>query len=171
MQLNFMLTLAISALVPLVFGFIWYHPKVFGTAWLSAGKFDAVKMKEGFNMPLVFILTYIFGFFISFVLSGIVIHQMGFFSMLQNHMKEAACQADFGNMMGKYGNDFRTFKHGMLHGGITGIGIALPVTAICGMFERKTAKHIAINAGFWFFTLMIMGGIICQFADLNSLKF
>lgn len=170
MQLNFWLTMAISALVPLIFGFIWYHPKVFGTAWLNAGKYDAVKMKEGFNMPLVFALTYVFGFFISVILSGIAIHQMGFFSMLQKNFTDPAVQADFGAMMAKYGGDFRTFKHGMLHGGITGIGFALPIVAICGMFERKTAKHILINAGYWFFTLMIMGGIICQFANLNSLN-
>lgn len=83
MQLNFFLVSAIAALVPLIVGFVWYHPKVFGTAWLKINGFDEAKMKEGFNMPLVFGLTLVFGYLISFVLSGIVIHQMGFFS-LQN---------------------------------------------------------------------------------------
>jgi hypothetical protein len=162
--------MVISAFVPLIIGFVWYHPKVFGTAWVRAGKFDETKLKEGFNMALVFGLTLVFGFFISFVLSGIVIHQMGFFSLLQNHWTEPDTQKRFMDIMGVYGNDFRTFKHGALHGTITGIGVALPVIAINGMFERHSFKYILINAGFWILSMLIMGGIICQFADLNSMK-
>ncbi len=169
MQLNFWLVMLISAFVPLLLGFVWYHPKVFGTAWMKAGGFDEAKMKEGFNMPLVFALTLVLGFFISVVLSGICIHQMGFFSMLQKNFTDPATQEFFKKGLEMYGNDFRTFKHGMLHGVITGIGLALPVVAICGMFERKTAKHILINAGFWILCFTVMSGIICQFVDFASL--
>ena len=35
MKLNFLI-LAISAFVPLILGFIWYHPKVMGKAWINA---------------------------------------------------------------------------------------------------------------------------------------
>ena len=31
------------------------------------------------------------------------------------------------------------------------------------LFERKGFRYIAVNAGYWILTLMIMGGIICQF--------
>jgi hypothetical protein len=30
------------------------------------------------------------------------------------------------------------------------------------MFEKKSVKYVAINAGYWIVTLAIMGGIICQ---------
>lgn len=169
-QINFFATLFLSALVPLVLGFIWYHPLVFGSAWMKAGKFDPEKMKEGFNMPLVFGLTYLLGVFISFALSGIVIHQMGFFSMLQMHFKEQATQDFFKNGIAVYGNDFRTFKHGALHGAITGFGIALPVVAVNGLFERRGWTYILINAGFWILSITLMGAIICQFANLASLS-
>ena len=72
-------------------------------------------------------------------------------------------------MMGVYGNDFRTFKHGALHGTLTGVGIALPVVAINAMFEKRGFKYIAIHAGYWILTLLLMGGIICQFANLNTI--
>ncbi len=169
MQLNFFLVAAIAGLVPLLVGFVWYHPKVLGTAWLKACGFDEVKMKEGFNMPLVFGLTLIFGFFISFVMSGIAIHQMGFYSMLQMNFKDAAVQDFFNQGIVAYGNDFRTFKHGALHGAIAGIGLALPIVGITALFERRGFTYIAIHTGYWILTLLLMGGIICQFTNLASL--
>ena len=30
------LAIVVGALVPLVMGFIWYHPKFFGTAWMNS---------------------------------------------------------------------------------------------------------------------------------------
>jgi hypothetical protein len=154
--------------VPLILGFIWYHPKVFGAAWMKAGGFDEAKMKEGFNMPLVFGLTLVFGFFISTILSGLTIHQMGFFAMLQKNFTDPATQEFFNKGVELFGNDFRTFKHGMLHGTIAGIGLAMPLVVINGLFERKNFKHMAIDAGFWILCFMLMCGIICQFADLNT---
>ena len=65
MQLNFFLVAAVAALVPLFMGAIWYHPKVFGTAWMKINGFEEAKMKEGFNMPLVFGLTFVFGFLVA----------------------------------------------------------------------------------------------------------
>jgi hypothetical protein len=64
-------------------------------------------------------------------------------------------------IMDKYGNNFRTFKHGALHGTLAGIFIGLPIMGINAMFERKSWKYIFINAGFWALCLCLMGGIIC----------
>lgn len=63
--------------------------------------------------------------------------------------------------MADYGDAFRYFKHGALHGLMTGIFFALPITAINALFEQKSWKYILINAGYWMVTLTIMGGIIC----------
>ena len=64
------------------------------------------------------------------------------------------------DFMAKYGNEFRTFKHGALHGLIGGIITALPVIAVNGLFEQKGFKYIMINAGFWICCMILMGGII-----------
>ena len=66
--------------------------------------------------------------------------------------------------MDKFGGHFRTFKHGALHGGIMGTLLVTPVIAINALFERKGFKYIAIHAGYWIVSMIIMGGIICQWA-------
>ena len=167
MQLNFFLVAAIAAIVPLLVGFIWYHPSVFGNAWMKVAGVDETKMKEA-NMPLIFIITFVLSYLISFPLTGVVIHQMGIFGMFNHHLTEAPTQKLIADAFAIAGNDFRTFKHGALHGAIVGIGIALPIVAVTGMFERKGFKYIAINAGYWILSLLLMGGILCQFVDLKS---
>lgn len=170
MQIDFKLTMAISTLIPLIVGSIWYHQKVFGTAWMHTIGATEEKLKDGFNPLVVFGITLFLGFFISFALSGIVIHQMGFFQMVQNHFTEEATQQLFNSAMQTYGNDFRTFKHGALHGAITGISLAFPIVCINALFESKSFKYIGINAGYWIVSFTLMGGFICQFADLKSLS-
>ncbi len=158
------IALLVSAIVPLLIGSIWYHPKVFGSAWMKLvglSEADAQKM----NMPMVFGLTLLLGFFLAVQLNFIVIHQMGVYSSTANEPNVADPSSEAGAMvaafMDKYGNNFRTFRHGVLHGILTGLFLVLPVLAINAMFERKTWRYIWINAGYWVVTLALMGGIIC----------
>ena len=46
MEINF-LALIVSALVPTVMGFIWYHEKTFGKAWAEGAGMTEEKMKSG----------------------------------------------------------------------------------------------------------------------------
>ena len=70
----------------------------------------------------------------------------------------------FQNFMATYGDRFRTFGHGALHGTMIGLFVVLPVMGTNALFERKSLKYVAINVGYWIVTLAIMGGILCQFA-------
>ncbi len=156
-----------AALIPMVVGFIWYNPKVLGTAWMEAAGLTEEKLK-GANMPLVFGLSYLFSFFLSFGLYSLVVHQGHVMSTLVNEpgFNDAGSEVNlyYTNFMAKYGANFRTFKHGVLHGTIGGIIIALPILATNALFERKGFKYIAINVGYWVITMGLMGGVICQFA-------
>jgi hypothetical protein len=166
MEMNFMI-LAVAALVPLLVGFVWYHPKLFGTAWMSAAKLTEDDTR-GFNMVKVFSLTYVLSFLAAMLVQSMVIHQYAIYSLLLNEPgfgepgSEVMLFID--SVMEKYGNNFRTFGHGAIHGVITGIFFIMPVLAINAMFERKGFKYIAINTGFWTVSLVLMGGIICAFA-------
>lgn len=166
MQLNFLI-IAVSALVPLILGFIWYHPKVFGTAWMNASGLTEESMKN-FNMAKVFSLTFVLSFLAGLAINFVVIHQWHFFSILAEEpgLNDAGTEMNsyFTAFMEKYGRNFRTFKHGVFHGTLTGIFLVLPVIGINAMFERKTFKYIMINTGFWVICMALMGGIICQFA-------
>jgi len=156
----------LTALIPLIIGFIWYNPKVFGKAWMKAADITEDKMK-GANMLLIFGLTYLFSLFVSFGLMSLVIHQLSVFSILANEpgMQDpnSELMAYFNTFMAKYGNNFRTFKHGAFHGVIASVLLALPVLGINAMFERRGFKYIAINVGFWMVSFALIGGTICAF--------
>ena len=162
METNY-LFLALAALVPMVIGFVWYGP-LFGKAWMKQMGFTEESLKEG-NMVLTLILSYVFSFFVAFFLQFITVHQLGALSsMMESGATELTTEAaaDFQNFLAKYGANYKDFKHGFLHGALTGVFLGLPILAIQAMFERKKFKYIAINAGYWIITLGIMGGIVCQ---------
>ena len=148
----------LAAVSALVIGFIWYHPKVFGNLWMQAANLTEEQIK-GANMGKIFGLALLFAFMLALMLEGIVIHQAAALSLAEGDSSVAL--QSYSDFMSDYGNHFRTFKHGVLHGVIAGIFIALPILGTNALFERKSAKYIFINAGYWIVTLGIMGGIIC----------
>jgi len=166
MNVNFPILL-LAALVPLIVGFIWYNPKTFGNAWMKAADISEDKMK-GANMAKIFTLTYVLSFLAAFSLQFMVIHQYHIYSTLANDpgfMDPASETGKFiTDFMAKYGTNFRTFKHGALHGTLGALFLVLPVLGINAMFERKGFKYIAINTGFWIVSLAVMGGIVCAYA-------
>ena len=146
MHINFLMVL-LAALVPMVMGFIYYNPKVLGNAWMKAAGVTEDKMKGG-NMAVVFIMSFVFSFLLSFELQWSVIHEFHVYSMF-GHTKDvfdANPTSEIGlmvkGMMEKYGTEFRTFGHGALHGTIAALLLILPVLATNAMFERKSAKYI-----------------------------
>jgi len=162
------LVICLTALVPLVTGFIWYNPKLMGTAWMRSAGLTEEQMKGG-NMAKIFGLTILFSLMLAFVMQPIVIHQFGLMSIVagdEGFMKDpnASSTLWYNDAMATYGDRFRTFKHGALHGTITALFIALPVLGINALFERKSGKYIMIHLGYWILTLALMGGIICQWA-------
>ena len=68
------------------------------------------------------------------------------------------------NFMDAYGTNFRTFKHGMFHGFLASVMFALPIITINSLFERRGWKYVALHATYWAVCLMLMGGILCQWA-------
>lgn len=166
MEFNLVISV-LAALIPMVLGFIWYNPKVFGTAWMNVCGFTEEDLKGG-NMALIFVLSYVLSFFLASFVQTYVIHQFGVFQVLMENPDvlvegtEAYKYAQ--DFMADHGDNFRTFKHGALHGTMMGILVALPILGTNAMFERKGFKYIAINVGYWTVCLALMGGVICQFA-------
>src|SRR5687768_12041053 len=121
--MQILIVCALTALFPLIFGFIWYHPKVFGKPWMAGAGLTEDSAKT-MNMPLVFGLTYVFSFFIAFMLHGVTIHQFGAGGLLEPEMgytdPEGAITA-LKDALQLFENKFRTFRHGVVHGVITGI--------------------------------------------------
>ena len=127
-------SIALASVTPMIIGFIYYHPKVFGTIWMKSLGLTEEDLQKG-NMAIIFGVSLIMSFLLSFVL------------------------LNFNNDVGQEG-EFDTFAHGAWHGMFIGVLVATPVLVTNGLFERKNWKNLLINVGYWLITLATMGGIV-----------
>jgi hypothetical protein len=170
MNINF-ISLIGAALVPMILGFIWYHPKVFGTVWMNESGMTDEKIKSG-NMALIFGLSFVFSLMLAFIMNTIAIHDSfvgGALYYVTNKTMIPEVGSGAENWLNYYKDNLaasnHTFQHGAFHGFfIAGLFIALPIMATNALFERKSWKYTAVNVGYWLVCLAIMGGIIAQFA-------
>ncbi len=158
------LAIVLSALIPLIIGFVWFNPKVFGKAWMKASDMTEEKAK-GANMLLIMGLSLVFNFLIAFVLATMVVHQTGLFALFAGEPDIAnpnsAAAQELAALMKTHGDKFRTFGHGALHGTIAGLFLVMPTIATHALYERRGFNYIAINSGYWIVSLALMGGMIC----------
>jgi hypothetical protein len=134
------LAILVSALIPLIIGAIWYHPKIFGTAWMQATGITEAKIKT--MSP---VKAYIVATLLSVILS---------FYLYINVLIGGPDDMRHGQEI------YMTFKHGAAHGMFLGIMVLLPVLATNAMFEMKSAKYIFINVFYWIVSLALMGGVL-----------
>lgn len=153
----------VAALIPMVIGAIYYHPAVFGGAWMKVNDFTEDSLKKG-NMAVIFGASYVFSVMLALILAMLTIHQTQVFALFVPEIMESgsAAQATFNEIMAEYGDRYRSFKHGAIHGGIASLFFALPLIGINALFERRGWRYILIHFGYWLITLVLMGGLLCQ---------
>ncbi|WP_366139746.1 DUF1761 domain-containing protein [Winogradskyella sp.] len=159
LEFNF-LAIFVASLVPLILGFLWYNPAVFGKAWMKESGMTEEKMKGG-NMGVIFGVSFLLSLLLAFFTQVFTIHQFGALGMIGGDPTVDGVLPSFQAFMDDYGTNFRTFKHGAFHGFLTGLFFVLPILAINGLFERNSWKHTFINVGYWTLALTIMGAIVC----------
>lgn len=168
MEINF-LSLIIAALVPMVMGFIWYHEKVFGNAWMNGLGMTKEQLSGG-NMAMIFGVSFLFALLLAFGMTVYTTHDnfiMGATYYETMGKMNPDPNSDTGKWVQYYMDHLaksnHNFKHGAFHGMlIGGIFIALPMIVTNGLFERRSFKFIAINAGYWMITIALMGGIVAS---------
>lgn len=150
----------------MVLGSIWYGP-LFGKSWMNEMGFTEEAVKDT-NMVKTLVICFFLSVLVAFALMPMTIHQMGTYSALAGEPgfadQTGEAYSYFENFVSTYGDRFRTFKHGAFHGIIYGVFLVMPILGIIAMFEKKSFKYVAINAGYWIVTLGIMGGIVCKWA-------
>ena len=156
----------VAALIPMIIGFIYYHPKVAGTAWMKANNFTPESLQGG-NMGLIFGVSYVLSLMLAFTVGGMVIHQTAVYAMMMPEVMEVGSEAnkEFAALMEKYGNNHRSFTHGVIHGVAGGLFFVLPVLGTNALFEKKGWRYILVNVTYWVITLALMGGLLA--ATLN----
>ena len=123
----------------LVVGAVWYNPKVFGTAWM-----DELGITEADAQNKNMVAT----FAIAFIITAYMAYEMKWV----NHPDEK----------------FSAFIHGMYHG-VRHIGVfAIGAVIINSLFEGRSPKLIAINAGYWFVVFGLIGGMLASFPSFKE---
>ena len=147
-----------AAVASLLIGFVYYNPKVFGTIWMrtSGIKFDSDNKP---NMIKMLSLHFISAFFIAIILHFLVIHQSGALGMVGGNAAKAL--PSYATFMNDYGTAYRTFKHGALHGTMTGLFLIMPLFGITALYEGKSFKYVLVTSGYWIISCAVMGAIIC----------
>ena len=128
------LAIILAALIPMIMGFIYYHPKVFGKAWMDSLGLTEEDLKKG-NMAVIFGVSLLMSFLLSMFL---------------------LVNVDGPGQEGQYDS----FRHGAFHGMLIGFMVAMPVMVTSGLFERKNFKNLAINVVYWVITISLMAGVI-----------
>jgi len=132
---------------------------------MRTNNFTEDSLKKG-NMALIMGLSYFLSIVLAMGLMGLTNHQSGVMQLFGTHPDVEVVGSEVHTLVTtvneKFGDRHRDFKHGALHGGIAAILLALPLIAINALFERRGAKYIGIHFGYWFITLILMGGVICQ---------
>lgn len=143
-QMNFA-AVAVASLIPLVMGFIYYHPALFGKPWMKANGFTPETIGKG-PKPVMFLLVLFCSFLFTVFLWNNVTGSGG---VEQSQVADP-----------KDGHSYVTFQHGVAHGLIFSINILFPVFAIMGIFEKKTFLWGFVNWGYWAITSVLICGLL-----------
>lgn len=167
-----LLAIIVAALVPLIMGFIWYHPKLFGTVWQREAGVSDDKMKNA-NMILIFGVSLICSFLLAMYVNSIANHDTyvrGATWYIEKkgtpeEIAEAKAWQDAYTRMvvNKPAYTTSRWTHGFAHAFVVmGLFFIIPLFVTNGLFERKSWKYIFINAGYWVITIGLMGIIIAS---------
>lgn len=157
------LIIPITALLPLIIGYIWYHPKVFGTK-LSVISGEPVIEKLSFrNIGLI----YFFSILLAYVLTLMSVHQSAIYQLFFMDPELANTNSEYylfiEEFMSKYGGRHRSFGHGMIHGAEAGLLFGLALIGITTLMQNKPLKQVWIHIIFWVVCCSLMGGVLCEF--------
>ncbi|MEL6658524.1 MAG: DUF1761 domain-containing protein [Bacteroidota bacterium] len=151
----------IIALVPMVVGAAYYHPKVVGGAWMKANGFTMESMQGG-NMAVIMGVAYLLSFVFVFAQTPLVFHQAAVASLMYPEAMEAGpIKDDLVAFMAKYGTRHMSYSHGAVHGFFNAIFLVLPVIGIIANFERRGWKYVLIHFGYWLITLILVCALLC----------
>lgn len=139
------LALSISTLIPLIMGFLYYHPKVFGNAWMNANGFTQESLGKG-PKPALYLLCLFTSFLLTFFFWAWVTGAGGVDQM------QVTDPVD--------GHSFVTFKHGIFHGFVFTLTVLFPIFSSMAIFEKRSFKWAAVNIGYWSISAMLMCGIL-----------
>ncbi len=138
MEINW-IAVAVSALVPMILGFVYYHPQVMGGPWMRANGFTLESIGNG-PKPVLYLVAVLFSFLLSTFMCVNVTGP--------------------GQDVAPDGHSYATFGHGAMHGLIISLLVVMPILGTMSIFEKRGWNWVFTNWGYWLCTLACMGGIL-----------
>lgn len=157
---NFLVLLA-CAFIPFIVAFAWFHPKAFGgETWKSVANLTNEQNNQAVK-PYKLGLSILLNLFIVFGMYAFAVHASGVIGAVGGDM-ELASTGTAKAFLDEYAHLSLNFRHGAIHGLIASIVYVLPILGYSAIFERKGMKYLLVNWGFWAISLILIGGVLCQ---------
>ena len=142
-HLNF-LALIVAALIPMIMGFIYFHPGLMGSVWMKANGFIKENMTP--PKPIMFLVAFVCSLLIAFFLWGWVTGAGG---IETSQVKDP-----------NDGHSFVTFQHGVFHGIAFSLLVLIPIFITMKIFEMRSWAWALVNVGYWSISVILMCGIL-----------
>jgi len=163
MEINWLIQI-IAAIIPLLFGAVWYNENVFGKVVMDAN----AGSKQG-HPAAVFGGALVLGVVLSFTYKFLGDHHYAlqtFFRPEAEHGVGVDVASPFGiqlkELIDGYGTRFHSWTHGLAHSLIVSFFILLPVMAINVLFEGRSFKYFITVWGYWAITIAAMYMLLAQ---------
>ena len=120
------LPILVAGIIAIVIGFAWYHPKVFGTAWMRMSGITPESVESGKKrMPIVIVVATLAAMLVAYVMNHFGI-AWGVFDII-----------------------------GAIELGIwTWVGFVAPIMLGIVLWEQRSFKLYVINASYWLVTFI-----------------
>lgn len=157
------LIIPIAAFLPLILGFVWYHPQVLGTKLAQITGEPLVQNRSFGKMALI----YLFSIVLAYILTLMSVHQSAIFQLFFMDPELANANSEYNvfinDFLAKYGDRHRSFGHGVVHGAEAGLMFGLAFFGITTLMQNKPLKLIWIHLVFWILCCGLMAGVTCAF--------
>ncbi len=120
-----------GAIMVMILGWIWFHPKVLGQSWMRGAGLTEADMKDANPIMMVGAL----------LMAGVIAWSI---SRYASHTEPGMSQ----------------FVHGMFHGFMPAITLVAPVLVSKGLFEKKDIGWILSGAAYWVLAITLVGGVV-----------
>jgi len=159
------LIIPIAATIPLIISFIWYQPKVFGTA-LAKVTGQSIEQITNYTAKRIGFI-YLFGLLMAYIITACSVHQYAVFQLFMFEPSLTETGSEFNGFLsdfyGKYGDRHRSFFHGVIHGAEASLLFGLASLGISTFMEGAPMKRMWIHLGYFVLCGSIMGGLVCAF--------
>ena len=139
------LALVVAAIMPMIMGFLYYHPKLMGGPWMKANGITLESIGTG-PKPVLYLLALAASFLLALFVWANVTGGGG------RDPLQVTDPID--------GHSYVTFGHGVVHGLIMSVLVILPIFVTMSIFEKRGWNWAFINWGYWSVTITLMGGIL-----------